>query len=46
MTLAGTSLVVRWLRLRAPNAQGPGLMPHTATKDPTCYNQDQVQPNK
>ncbi|TEA30491.1 hypothetical protein DBR06_SOUSAS12410037, partial [Sousa chinensis] len=40
------SLVVQWVRLRAPNAGGPGSMPgrgtrshmHAATKDPTCRN--------
>ena len=37
----GTSLVVQWLRLCAPNAGGPGLIsgqgtkiPHAATKSP------------
>ena len=35
----GTSLVVQWLRLHAPNAGSPGSIPgqipHAATKDPT-----------
>ena len=26
-TSLGTFLVVQWLRLRAPNAEGPGLIP-------------------
>ena len=46
----GTSLVVQWLRLHAPNAGGLGLIPgrgtkipHTATKDPECFNKDSVQ---
>ncbi|TEA37689.1 hypothetical protein DBR06_SOUSAS9210004, partial [Sousa chinensis] len=36
------SLVVQWLRLRAPNAGGPGSIPgqgtrsHMPTKDLTC----------
>ena len=40
----GTSLVVQWLRLHAPNAGGLGLIPgrgarshmHAATKKPIC----------
>ena len=39
----GTSLVVQWLRLCAPNAGGPGLIPGQGTrslmqqlKDPAC----------
>ena len=37
-----TSLVVQWLRLCAPNAGGPGLIPHAAAKkDPECCNEDQ-----
>ena len=28
----GTSLVVQWLRLRAPNAGGPGLTPGQGTR--------------
>ena len=28
----GTSLVVQWLRLRAPNAGGPGLIPGQGTR--------------
>ena len=30
--LVGTSLVVRWLRLRALNAEGPGLIPGQGTR--------------
>ena len=45
-TFPGTSLVAQWLRLRAPNAGGPGSIPgqgtrshvHAATKEPACYN--------
>ena len=40
--------MVQWLRLYAPDAGGPGLIPgqvirfpHAATKDPTGYNKDQ-----
>ena len=29
---SGTSLVVRWLRLRAPNTEGPGLIPGQGTR--------------
>ena len=29
---SGTSLVVQWLRLQAPNAGGPGSIPGQATK--------------
>ena len=29
---SGTSLVVQWLRLRAPNAGGPGLVPGQGTE--------------
>ena len=42
----GTSLVVQWLKLRAPNAGGPGLIPgqgtrsHATTKDPARGNED------
>ena len=44
----GTSLVIQWLRLRAPNAGDPGSIPgqgtrshmHAATKDPTLSNGD------
>ena len=32
MIKLGTSLVVQWLRLRAPNAGGPGLSPGQVTK--------------
>ena len=42
--ITGTSLVVQWLRLHAPNAGGPGSIPgrgtkvpHTTTK-PACLN--------
>ena len=31
-TSLGTFLVVQWLRLRAPNAEGPGLIPGQGTK--------------
>ena len=42
----GTSLVVQWVRLHAPNAGGPGSIPgrgtrslmHATTKDPACCN--------
>ena len=49
----GTSLVVQWLRLRAPIAWGPGLTSgnqiphdvtegsHAAVKDPACSQEDQ-----
>ena len=30
----GTSLVVQWLRLHAPNAEGMGLIPGQGTKIP------------
>ena len=30
--LTGTSLVAQWLRLRAPNARGPGLIPGQGTR--------------
>ena len=30
--LRGTSLVVQWLRLHAPNAKGLGLIPHQGTR--------------
>ena len=41
-----TSLVVQWVRLHAPNARGPGLIPglgtrsrmHAASIDPACCN--------
>ena len=47
--LRGTSPVAQWLRLRAPNARGPGLipgqgtrshMPHGSVKieEPVCRN--------
>ena len=32
----GTSLVVQWLRLWAPNAGGHGFHPWMGTKIPTC----------
>ena len=46
MEILGTSLVVQWVRLRAPNAGGLGLIPgqgtrshmHAATKEPACHN--------
>ncbi|TEA33197.1 hypothetical protein DBR06_SOUSAS8010046, partial [Sousa chinensis] len=31
-TLQGTSLVVQWLRLCAPNARGPGSIPGQGTR--------------
>ena len=42
----GTSLMVQWLRLHAPNAGGLGSIPgpgtrshmHATTKEPTCHN--------
>ena len=47
--VAGTSLVVQWLRLHVRNAGGLGLIPgrgtkipHSATKDPECLNKDSV----
>ncbi|TEA35021.1 hypothetical protein DBR06_SOUSAS9710100, partial [Sousa chinensis] len=30
--ISGTSLVVQWVRLRAPNAGGPGSIPGRGTK--------------
>ena len=36
--LVGTSLVVQWLRLCAPNAGGRGLIQVRELK-PTCFNQ-------
>ena len=50
--LGGTSLVVQWLRLQAPNAGGPGSIPGQGTRshmpqlrvaetqDSTCHNED------
>ena len=45
--------MVQWLRLHAPSVEGLGLIlgqgtrSHTLqTKDPTCRNEDLVQPNK
>ena len=40
----GTSLVVQWLRLHAPNAEGPGSMPGQGARDPTCHKKDQRSP--
>ena len=48
-----TSLGVQWLRLRTPNAGGPGLIPGhgtrfhmpQTTKDAPCCNKDLAQPN-
>ena len=45
-TSIGTSLVVQWVRLHAPNAGSPGSIPgwgtrscmHAATKKPACRN--------
>ena len=31
MWFSGTSLLVQWLRLCAPNAEGPGLIPGQGT---------------
>ena len=49
----GPSLLVQWLRLRAPNAGIPGSIPGQGTrshmlqlKDPMSCNWDLVQPNK
>ena len=30
--LAGTSLMVQWLRLHVPNAEGPGSIPGQGTR--------------
>ena len=35
---SGTSLVAQWMRLRAPNAGGPGSIP-VRELDPTCMPQ-------
>ena len=35
----GTSLMVQWLRLCAPNAGGPGLIPSQGTKIPQAETQ-------
>ena len=47
----GTSLVVQWLRLHAPNAGGLGSIPGQGTgshmpqlKDPEYHNKDTVCP--
>ena len=47
-SLTGTSLVIQWLRLHAPNAGGPGCISSQGTrfhmpqlKDTTCHNKDQ-----
>ena len=37
--------MVQWLRLHAPKARGPGLIPGQEL-DPTCLNRDPAQPNK
>ena len=49
----GTSLLVQWLRLWAPNRSGPGFnpwsgnwIPHATTKRPTCCSWDMAQPNE
>ena len=47
VVLWGTSLVVQWVRLHAPNAGGPGSIPgrgsrsrmHATTKKSECRNQ-------
>ena len=50
--IVGTSLVVQWLRLRAPTAGAWGgplvreLEPHAATEDPVYRHEDPAQPNK
>ena len=49
----GTSLVAQWLRLRAPNAGGPGSIPgqgtrshmHAATKSPHATTKEPVSDN-
>ena len=49
----GTSLVVQWLRLRAPNAGGPGLIPgqgtrshmHVATKNSHATTKEHASRN-
>ena len=33
----GTSLVIQWLRLRDPNARGPGFDPWSGNLDPACH---------
>ena len=46
--MVGTSLVVQWIRLHAPNAGVLGLIPgqgtrshmHAATKEPACRNKE------
>ena len=46
--LFGTSLVVQWVRLHAPNGGGPGLIPaqgarshlHATTKSPHATTKD------
>ena len=45
--LSGTSLLVQWLRLCSPNAEGPGSYPGQGTrshilqlKDPACHCED------
>ena len=51
---AGTSLVVQWLRLRAPNAGGWGLIPgqrtrshmHAATKSLHAATKDAAYANE
>ena len=48
----GTSLVVQWVRLCAPNAGGPGSIPgqgtrshiHAATKESACHNKGPHMP--
>ena len=48
MSLVGTSVVVQWLTLHAPNAGGPGLIPgqrirtHMSQlkRDPICHNKE------
>ena len=53
-TEGGTSLVVQWVRLHAPNAGGPGLIPgqgtrshmHAATKSSHAATEDPICRNE
>ena len=40
--ILGTSLVVQWLRLRAPNAGGPGSIPGQGTRSRMLQRRSQV----
>ena len=48
---AGTSLVVQWLRLHAPNAAGIGSIPGQGTRSrkpqlrAACHNEDRIRRN-